>query len=33
MLELGYSMSSEEHPADELVKQAKLAENAGLRLP
>lgn len=29
MLALGYSISSEEHPADELVKQAKMAEDAG----
>src|SRR5438874_12239280 len=29
MIALGYSMSSEEHPADELVKQAKAAEQAG----
>ena len=29
MLALGYSLSSEEHPAGELVKQAKMAEDAG----
>jgi coenzyme F420-dependent glucose-6-phosphate dehydrogenase len=29
MLALGYSISSEEHPANELVKQAKMAEDAG----
>lgn len=29
MLELGFSISSEEHPANELVRQAKSAENAG----
>jgi G6PDH family F420-dependent oxidoreductase len=29
MLELGFSISSEEHPANELVRQAKTAEQAG----
>jgi coenzyme F420-dependent glucose-6-phosphate dehydrogenase len=29
MLALGYSISSEEHPANELVKQARAAEDAG----
>lgn len=29
MLALGYSISSEEHPANQLVKQAKMAEDAG----
>jgi G6PDH family F420-dependent oxidoreductase len=29
MLALGYSLSSEEHPADKLVQQAKMAEEAG----
>ncbi|HWB21794.1 MAG TPA: TIGR03557 family F420-dependent LLM class oxidoreductase [Gaiellaceae bacterium] len=31
MIELGYALSSEEHPADELVRQARLAEEAGFR--
>jgi coenzyme F420-dependent glucose-6-phosphate dehydrogenase len=29
MLALGFSISSEEHPANELVKQAKIAEDVG----
>jgi len=29
MVTLGYSLSSEEHPANELVKHAKMAEDAG----
>lgn len=29
MIALGYSLSSEEHPANELVRQAKMAEQAG----
>ena len=29
MFALGYSLSSEEHPANDLVKQAKMAEDAG----
>jgi coenzyme F420-dependent glucose-6-phosphate dehydrogenase len=29
MLTIGYSLSSEEHPANQLMKQAKMAEDAG----